>query len=88
MFPLCIFLHSLLHNGNMIFLYCLGTKKKIHNKIMVYVPVTNRSNTYFSAEGSLAMSNGSSIDNLCISSMYISPKGGTYKRNSDTQARV
>ena len=45
------------------FLVLFGDKKKIHNKIMISVPVTNRSNTYFSAEGSLAMSNGSSIDN-------------------------
>lgn len=47
-----------------------------NNNYINVVHVTNRPNTYSSVEGSLTMSNGSSVDNLYVSSMYIRPKRG------------
>ena len=49
-----------------------------NNNYINVVHVTNRPNTYSSVEGSLTMSNGSSVDNLYVSSMYIRPKRGGY----------
>jgi len=65
-------------------------KKKLWNSYMLWsVVVTNILNTYSSVKGLLFMLNGSFVDNLYISLVYMRSKiKDIYKRHFNTQVMV
>lgn len=92
MFYFCFYLPRILNyfqkfNINVIIcLLCVLFLLEITNSLP---KITNWSNTYFSTKGSLAMPNGSFVNNLYASFMYMWPnRRGTCKRHSNAQVRI